>query len=291
MRCPSFELAAVHGPSTPSHDVRPTRLVATPEIEVAPAMRAISRAVRQTRVRDRGFDRFAVIAAVIVTGYVVGRLGIIGEHALMLLSRMAFVFSPCLLFTVLTDADVRRLFSSVLVVSGLTRVRRRRHLRDHRGTVLAASSRPRAPWASARATREREQHRHPRRDLRGRQHGVRRDHSVATADHRAHRPQVLDVQGRGRASADPAVAAAETGSPSSGRRLGRRWPSPEINAGNRRATRRPFRLVRRRRLLPDVLAAAFWDLAARRRTRPPSGDLIARGGSSPPGRSSWRRCR
>jgi predicted permease len=48
----------------------------------------------------------------------VGRLGILGEHASFVLSRIAFyVLSPALLFTVLADADVHILFSSLLVVS------------------------------------------------------------------------------------------------------------------------------------------------------------------------------
>lgn len=64
---------------------------------------------------------FAVIAAVILTGYVVGRVGLVGEHGPYVLSRLAFfVLSPCLLFTVLADADVHVLFSSVLLVSALT---------------------------------------------------------------------------------------------------------------------------------------------------------------------------
>ncbi len=61
---------------------------------------------------------FAVIGAVILTGYAVGRAGVLGEHAPFVLSRLAFyVLSPCLLFTVLADADIHVLFSSLLVVS------------------------------------------------------------------------------------------------------------------------------------------------------------------------------
>lgn len=61
---------------------------------------------------------FAIIGAVILIGYVVGRTGILGEHAGFVLSRVAFfVLSPCLLFTVLADADVHVLFSSLLLVS------------------------------------------------------------------------------------------------------------------------------------------------------------------------------
>jgi predicted permease len=61
---------------------------------------------------------FAIIGVVILIGYVVGRVGILGEHAPHVLSRMVFfVLSPALLFTVLADADVHALFSSMLAVS------------------------------------------------------------------------------------------------------------------------------------------------------------------------------
>ncbi|MCU1639097.1 MAG: hypothetical protein JWL94_1744 [Microbacteriaceae bacterium] len=64
---------------------------------------------------------FAIIGSVIAAGYLVGRLGILGEHARFVLSRIVFfVLAPCLLFTVLADADVHVLFSSLLVVSAIT---------------------------------------------------------------------------------------------------------------------------------------------------------------------------
>jgi malonate transporter and related proteins len=63
---------------------------------------------------------FAIIAAVIGVGYIVGRTDVLGEHAPRVLSRLAFfVLTPCLLLTVLADADVHQLFSSVLVVSAI----------------------------------------------------------------------------------------------------------------------------------------------------------------------------
>ena len=66
---------------------------------------------------------FAIIAAVVGIGYIVGRTAVLGEHAPFVLGRIAFfVLSPCLLFTVLADADVHRLFSSVLVVSAIAAV-------------------------------------------------------------------------------------------------------------------------------------------------------------------------
>lgn len=61
---------------------------------------------------------FAIIAAVVLIGYIVGRSQVLGEHSAFVLSRIAFyVLSPCLLFTVLADADVHVLFSSALIVA------------------------------------------------------------------------------------------------------------------------------------------------------------------------------
>ncbi len=61
---------------------------------------------------------FAIIGFVILVGYIVGRTGVLGEHARFVLGRVAYyVLSPFLLFTVLSEADVHVLFSSLLVVS------------------------------------------------------------------------------------------------------------------------------------------------------------------------------
>ena len=66
---------------------------------------------------------FAIIGVVILIGYVVGRVGVLGEHAPKVMSRLVFfVLSPALLFTVLADADVHTLFSSMLVVSAIAAV-------------------------------------------------------------------------------------------------------------------------------------------------------------------------
>jgi len=63
---------------------------------------------------------FAIIGSVIAAGYLVGRLGILGPHAEFVLGRFAFfVLSPALLFTVLAEADVAQLFSSLLPVSAI----------------------------------------------------------------------------------------------------------------------------------------------------------------------------
>jgi predicted permease len=63
---------------------------------------------------------FAIITSIVLLGYVVGRTGILGEHPRFALSRLTFfVLAPCLLFTVLADADVHALFSSMLAVSAI----------------------------------------------------------------------------------------------------------------------------------------------------------------------------
>ncbi|MFD1715051.1 AEC family transporter [Amnibacterium flavum] len=66
---------------------------------------------------------FGVIGVIIAIGYVVGRIGLLGEHAPRVMSRLVFfVLSPCLLFTVLADADVHSLFSSTLAVAAISAV-------------------------------------------------------------------------------------------------------------------------------------------------------------------------
>ena len=66
---------------------------------------------------------FAIIGFIILIGFFVGRLGLLGEHAPYVLSRLIFfVLTPSLLFTILADADVHALFSSRLVVSALAAI-------------------------------------------------------------------------------------------------------------------------------------------------------------------------
>jgi malonate transporter len=66
---------------------------------------------------------FAIIGVVILVGYVVGRIHLLGpdtEQVQYVLSRIVFfVLSPCLLFTVLAEANVRELFSRLLAVSAI----------------------------------------------------------------------------------------------------------------------------------------------------------------------------
>ncbi|POX54205.1 hypothetical protein C3489_13825 [Streptomyces sp. Ru71] len=64
---------------------------------------------------------FAVIAVVIGVGYVLGRLGSLGEQGRDVLTALAFhVATPALLFTTLARADLSVIFSSRLLVTALS---------------------------------------------------------------------------------------------------------------------------------------------------------------------------
>ncbi|MEU6568301.1 AEC family transporter [Streptomyces parvulus] len=66
---------------------------------------------------------FAVIAAVIAVGYVLGLRGHLGPQGREVLTRLAFhVASPALLFTTLATADLSVVFSSRLLVTALSTV-------------------------------------------------------------------------------------------------------------------------------------------------------------------------
>lgn len=61
---------------------------------------------------------FAVVGVAILTGYVIGRIDLLGETGISVLSRLSFfVLNPFLMLVVLSDADVGMLFSSLLPVS------------------------------------------------------------------------------------------------------------------------------------------------------------------------------
>jgi malonate transporter and related proteins len=63
---------------------------------------------------------FVVVGVAIVVGWVLGRIDLLGEHARPVLARLTFfVLSPFLLFVVLSQADVRTLFSALLPVSAV----------------------------------------------------------------------------------------------------------------------------------------------------------------------------
>jgi len=64
---------------------------------------------------------FAIIAVVIVAGYLIARFRVVGPEAHQVLSRLAFfVLSPALLFTVLAEADLHALFSTQLPVAAVS---------------------------------------------------------------------------------------------------------------------------------------------------------------------------
>lgn len=63
---------------------------------------------------------FAIIGSVIAVGYLVGRVGVLGPTAAVVLGRAAFfVFLPALLFSVMAEADLAELFSALLPVSAI----------------------------------------------------------------------------------------------------------------------------------------------------------------------------
>jgi malonate transporter and related proteins len=79
--------------------------------------------LRQTGAMTGVLIGFAIIGAVIATGYVIGRIGLLGDQPQYVLSRLVFfVLTPCLLFSVLAKADVHVLFSSLLPVSAIAAV-------------------------------------------------------------------------------------------------------------------------------------------------------------------------
>ncbi|GAA1061917.1 AEC family transporter [Agromyces bracchium] len=66
---------------------------------------------------------FAVIALAVFVGWLAGRTGVLGPNARPVLARLNFsVLSPFLLFSVLSTADVRALFSALLPVSAIAAV-------------------------------------------------------------------------------------------------------------------------------------------------------------------------
>ena len=64
---------------------------------------------------------FAVIAAIIAIGYVLARLGTLGDHGQEVLTRLAFfVATPALLFKTLAQADLSTILSPSLLVTALS---------------------------------------------------------------------------------------------------------------------------------------------------------------------------
>jgi len=66
---------------------------------------------------------FVVVGVAILVGWIIGRTDLLGEHARPVLSRLIFfVLAPFLLVVVLSQADVRMLFSALLPVSAIAAV-------------------------------------------------------------------------------------------------------------------------------------------------------------------------
>lgn len=69
------------------------------------------------------FTGFVVVGLAILLGWVLGRIDLLGPHAPYVLGRLTFfVLSPFLLFVVLSQADVKVLFSALLPVSAIAAV-------------------------------------------------------------------------------------------------------------------------------------------------------------------------
>lgn len=66
---------------------------------------------------------FAVVWIIILTGYAIGRLGVLGDNAQTVLSRLAFfIASPALLLITLSEADLHTVFSLPLLVAAVSAV-------------------------------------------------------------------------------------------------------------------------------------------------------------------------
>ncbi|MCC3265750.1 AEC family transporter [Arthrobacter gengyunqii] len=64
---------------------------------------------------------FTVVWIIILVGYLIGRLGVLGANAQSVLSRLAFfVASPALLLVTLSDADLHTVFSLPLLVAAVS---------------------------------------------------------------------------------------------------------------------------------------------------------------------------
>ncbi|MET4059889.1 malonate transporter [Arthrobacter sp. UYP6] len=64
---------------------------------------------------------FAVVWIIILVGYLIGRLGVLGDNAQPVLSRLAFfVASPALLLVTLSDADLHTVFSLPLLIAAVS---------------------------------------------------------------------------------------------------------------------------------------------------------------------------
>lgn len=65
------------------------------------------------------FEGFGVIAVVILTGFALGRSGVLGPHAQQVLAAIVFYLAtPTLLFTMISTTDLTFIFSTQLIATG-----------------------------------------------------------------------------------------------------------------------------------------------------------------------------
>jgi len=67
------------------------------------------------------FSGFTVIWLIIGVGWVIGRFGVLGPEARVVLSRVAFfVASPCLLFVTISESSLRQVLGPQFVIAGIS---------------------------------------------------------------------------------------------------------------------------------------------------------------------------
>ena len=65
------------------------------------------------------FEGFGVIAVVVLTGFVLGRTGVLGPHAQQVIAGVVFyIATPALLFTMIATTDLTFIFSTQLIATG-----------------------------------------------------------------------------------------------------------------------------------------------------------------------------
>src|SRR5690625_6299472 len=65
------------------------------------------------------FEGFAVIAGVILTGFVLGRTGVLGPHGQQVTAKLVFYAgTPALLYVVVSETDLGLIFNTALFATG-----------------------------------------------------------------------------------------------------------------------------------------------------------------------------